>query len=354
MRKLFSALLLVSILGLTFGVLIGFAQQQWINAKYGYMYFGFGGNATVGDTFMSATSLDGVHWKQSGGTWSGQINAPAAVLSNGVYYFHVANTWDGHLNITTWSFASSNSTTGVITTLFTYDMATSISGAFSTFSGNWYIEGGNGNVCSATPSVCHLFIPVSKTDTSHFIIYEQHATAWPPASSADFSAPVAITVDESNIYDSNVYFISPSASGPCYMWFTHGTDSASHFISLAQSSSAPSCTGSYTTIMGDGVFAPALNEGPIMYPLPNGPGWRIAFEDIANAYVGDSSTLIFDPMRYRDCASFDIDACVTGSSFGTTLNWIADGFPRHGQVLQLFPVPSSTISKATLAKGSIQ
>jgi hypothetical protein len=300
----------------------------------GYIYFGFtqpsmNQGASLGDdVYTSATSSDGINWKNSGGSWAGQINAPQALLSNGIYYLHVATAYDGNLNFTTWKIGTRNNSTGVVTDTLTVDWASAIPGLYSVFSGTWYVEGGNGNVCSATPTKCHLFIPASITDASHFSIYETHATSWPPATSADFSAPVAITVDESNIYDSAVWYISPSSTGPCFMLFTHGTSGGAHFVSLAESKTIRSlaCLGPYTTIYGDGALFPANHEGPTLYAT-SATTWRLAAEDISAVYLG-IGTPQFDMIYYRDCNVYDVAVCI----WGPMQLWTEDTFYRHGWV----------------------
>jgi hypothetical protein len=242
------------------------------------------------------------------------------VKSGSDYYFHVATAYDASLNHTTWKMAKAN-TSGVVSDLFTVDWASQITGLFSVFSGTWYIDGGDASACTATPSLCHLFIPASITDTSHFIVYETHAINWPPTVASDFSAPVAITVNESNIYDPAVWKIGSTY----FMWFTLGTGSTDHYINLASSSSL---LGPYTTIYaGNALGFGALHEGATMYSTGT-TSWRIAVEDIAPCY--SIGTCASNQMYYSDCNTLDISVC----TWTALQPWHEDSRYRHGSIIK--------------------
>ncbi len=248
------------------------------------------------------------------------MNAPAALLSNGSIFTHVANTYDAVLNITTWKIGQSASS-GVISDIVTVDWAPKISGLYSVFSGTWFIEGGNGDICSTMPTKCHLFIPASITDISHFSVYETHAINWPPTVASDFSDPVSISLDEGDTYDPQVTLIGSTY----FMWFTLGTGSNEHWINLASSSSL---LGPYTTIYASNSLGWGnRKEGPIMYST-GATSWRLAIEDIDPCYTAGSCKN--NQIKYSDCNTLDISVC----TWTALQSWTEDIRYRHGSIIK--------------------
>jgi hypothetical protein len=233
----------------------------------------------------------------SGGGWispPGQVNAPQAFVHNGQYYFHVAQANDQNLNLIPWYIGLADNT-GNISTIATIDWTSKISGVTVCYSGEWFQES-NGTV--------HLFVPCN------FAIYETHATN---DALTTWSDPQAITVNESDIYDSKVWLIGSTY----YMWLSNQD---SHYVELASGSNL---LGPYTMQKtGDWAGWGTPKEGPTMYST--GPAsWRLAIEDIS----GDGDT---HQMYYSDCNTLDLLACTwTGLQ-----PWTEDHLYRHGSVIK--------------------
>jgi len=271
-----------------------------------YTYFGFNGDPV--DTFTVAASDDGITWKYQVGSWAGQIDAPQAFKYEGSVYFHVGTANDQNFNLVPWLIGKAN-TSGVVSTIATIDWTSS--GFHICDSGEWFQEA-NGTV--------HLFVPCSLTSTPSevYAIYETHAVTAGGAtclSGCDFlhwSAPAAISVNETNVYDPKVWLIGSTY----YMWLSNHT---TRTIDLASSSSL---LGPYTIQRsGDWAGWGTFLEGPTMYST--GPtSWRLAVEKY------DSSHQMF----YSDCSTLDLLSC----TWTALQPWHEDMLYRHGSIIKNF------------------
>lgn len=297
----------------------------------GYVYFGFNGSgppsnptSTAGqpNIFTTATSSDGITWKNSGGSWSDylsgtplsgnlypyQINAPDAEWINGGLYLHVASAGDSNQNTVTWIIGKANTSTGAVTTISSINWSSQISGLQVCFAGGW-ARNSDMSVYVDGSGFVHLHVPCSINGQAAFIIYETHSLA---TDLVNWSAPVNISVPLSNVYDPQAYLIS----GTWYLWCK---DAAQEFIDLATCSSISGpCTMVFTNNWagwGSGL------EGPFAYPAPSGSGsaWYLMFEAYATTHQ----------MYYSSCSTLDFAACTWS---GKTL-WTEDAIYRHGAIM---------------------
>ncbi len=297
------------------GLLSIHAAPTWKGTSTGYVYFGFDGVGV--NLFTSATSQDGLTWKNAGGSWSDyvshpqagtlepyQINAPDVIPIGDAFYFHVTSTNDHNYFLVTWIIGRADSS-GVVNTLVSVDWTGAIPGVYSCFAGGW-ARNADGTPYTSDGFI-HLHIPCSSSGSAS--VYETHAaltdlTVWSP--------PVNVNLAQPNTIDPQVYLIN----GTFFMWCK---DETNRFVTLASSTSI---TGPYAMIhTGDWAGWGAGNEGPFAYPKPGG-GWYLMFERYATDHQ----------MFYSSCSTtLDFAACV----WSPKVPWNEDMVYRHGAVLKL-------------------
>lgn len=229
-----------------------------------------------------------------------QVNAPEVFPYQGKFYFQVGQANDQNLSIVPFNIGLANSA-GTITTIATIDWTAQLPGVNTCYSGGWLEDAGN---------VVHLFIPCSIGDLEHFSIYETHAT---DTTLVNWSYPSLISINEANVYDSQVFLIGSTY----YMWLSSQT---THFVELA---SASALLGPYTMQKtGDWAGWGSPKEGPTMYST--GPtSWRLAIEDISGGATAHQ-------MYYSDCNTLDLLAC----TWTSLTPWTEDHLYRHGSILK--------------------
>lgn len=242
----------------------------------------------------------------------GQIDAPQVFQYEGSIYLHVGMANDQNFNLVPWLIGKSDAT-GRVSTIATIDWSSS--GFSICDSGQWFRE---------TDGTVHLFVPCSATPagSESYAIYETHAVTSGGTtclSGCDFlhwSSPVAISVNETNIYDPKLWLIGSTY----YMWVTN------HTLREVELASATSLMGPYT-MQRTGNWAGWGDwiEGPTMYST--GPiSWRLALEHY------NSSLPDFHQMYYSDCNTLDLLAC----TWTALQPWVEDFKYRHGSVLSNF------------------
>lgn len=277
-----------------------------------YTYFGFTGDPT--DNFITAGSDDGVNWTTQGGSWPGQIDAPKGFLYDGSVYFHVGTANDRNFQLVPWLIGKSD-TNGIVSTITTIDWTSS--GFKICDSGGWFQEA-SGEI--------HLFVPCSTgaVGSENYAIFESHALTSGGSictSTCDllhWSAPVAISVSDTNIYDPQPLLIGTTY----YMWLTN------HTVRNVELASASTLLGPYTVALSPGFAGWSITnflEGPNMYSA-GATSWKLAVEHY------DSSKSDNHQMYYSRCNTLDPTAC----TWTALTPWTEDFLYRNGNIVKNF------------------
>jgi hypothetical protein len=284
------------------------------NSKF--LWFSFNGEyitppsgaANPGEQFRMATSNDGITWVGNDGYWTdhGQVNAPQALLYQGNWFFHVAQANSENLTSCTWYVGSGNPTTGAVTTIATISWSSAVVGCASVFVGEWFVD---------DSGVAHLFIPVSNSGLTNFLIYETHPTN---AALTSWSNPVNVSLGAAvNYYDPKVFEIGSTF----YMWLSDNATSTYYPVVAT----ASTLLGPYTIILSGNWAGWGGNlEGPTLYHTNHASTWTIALETIHN------QTTPSHEQFYATCNTLAFDACTWSGKTQMT----EDLLYRHGNIVR--------------------